>query len=208
MIIKYDMLFKELKLYTNKMTIVIDGNIGAGKSTQLDLLGENGYTVRKEPVGEWPLEKFYRNPSEWAFLFQVAVTQSNLVGEPGEIIERGILPGRMVFWEDMMIRGVVKNIEEHYWYDKLWNSLKWFPDIYIFIDTSPEVAMGRIKSRKQSGDRYVDIDSLSRLRDRYMEMLAKIKKEVRVIIIDGDRPKMEIHEKILKIIQDHRGVNS
>jgi deoxyadenosine/deoxycytidine kinase len=38
------------------MRIVIDGNIGAGKTTQLGLLEKIGYTVRREAIDDWPLE--------------------------------------------------------------------------------------------------------------------------------------------------------
>lgn len=31
------------------MKVVIDGNIGSGKTTQLDLLEMRGYRVRREP---------------------------------------------------------------------------------------------------------------------------------------------------------------
>ena len=187
------------------MTIVIDGNIGAGKSTQLDLLESLGYSVKKEPVDDWPLDKFYQNNSKWAFLFQMAVLHANLVPSDCNIdfIERGILPGRMVFWEDMMNRGIVEHSEEHYWYDKLWNSLKWYPDIYIFINTSPSVAMGRIEQRYQVGDRYIKKETLERLHLRYIEMLDIIKHDCKVFIVDGDNERQKIHDDILKIIQDH-----
>jgi predicted ATPase len=41
------------------MKVVIDGNIGSGKTTQLGLLEKAGYIVRREPIDQWPLEEFY-----------------------------------------------------------------------------------------------------------------------------------------------------
>jgi hypothetical protein len=40
------------------MKIVIDGNIGAGKTTQLNLLESKGFKVHREPIEKWPLELF------------------------------------------------------------------------------------------------------------------------------------------------------
>jgi len=40
--------------------VVIDGNIGSGKTTQLGLLEKKGWKVRRDPIDEWPLEEFYK----------------------------------------------------------------------------------------------------------------------------------------------------
>lgn len=183
------------------MTIVVDGNIGAGKTTQLNHLERLGYKVKREPVNDWPLEKFYRNPSDTCFLFQIAVLQSNLKDPDIDIYERGILPGRMVFWEDMLLKGIVKRTEEHFWYDKLFNSLKWFPDKYIFIKTDLDVAEERIKHRKQPGDKSVSMDLLERLNARYEDMLEVIKTKCEVHVVDGNLPEEEVLRNVMKIIQ-------
>ena len=59
------------------MKIVIDGSIGAGKSTQIDILSKvTGKNVIKEPIHEWPLDLFYQDPSRWGLTMQVAVLNS------------------------------------------------------------------------------------------------------------------------------------
>ena len=55
------------------MKIVIDGNIGVGKSTQLRLLEQVGYKVYREPIDDWSLELFYKDQSRWAFLLQMQI---------------------------------------------------------------------------------------------------------------------------------------
>jgi hypothetical protein len=40
------------------MKIVIDGNIGSGKTTQLGLLEQKGWKLRREPIDKWPPQRF------------------------------------------------------------------------------------------------------------------------------------------------------
>jgi len=52
--------------------IVIDGVVGSGKSTLMNILEELGYTAFKEPVVNNPiLEKFYYDRKKYAFALQV-----------------------------------------------------------------------------------------------------------------------------------------
>jgi deoxyadenosine/deoxycytidine kinase len=58
------------------MKIVIDGNIGAGKTTQLNFLKNMGARVFKEPIEEWPLKEFYEDPKRGIFPLQMAVLRT------------------------------------------------------------------------------------------------------------------------------------
>lgn len=65
------------------MNFLIEGNIGAGKSTfvdQLKQLGLPGVNVIQEPVDVWMnynghnfLQHFYEDQSKWTFAFQTLV---------------------------------------------------------------------------------------------------------------------------------------
>ena len=63
------------------LRVVIDGNIGSGKTTQLGLLEKTGYTVRREAIQDWPLEEFYKDPARWAFLLHTSILLTNQPGE-------------------------------------------------------------------------------------------------------------------------------
>ena len=56
------------------MIVVIDGNIGSGKSTQVEML-KDLYTVHREPLDQWGnlLKWFYADPKRWALTFQMKV---------------------------------------------------------------------------------------------------------------------------------------
>jgi thymidylate kinase len=124
-----------------------------------------------------------------------------MMEEGVEVYERGPIPGRMVFWEDLVIRGEIKRIEEHYWYDKLWERMKWYPKKYIFLNVPPEMSHERVKARHQKGDTFITLKSLQDLHARYMKMLETIGEHCEVHIIDGTQPQALIHAEVLKIIQ-------
>jgi deoxyadenosine/deoxycytidine kinase len=177
------------------MTIVIDGTIGAGKTTQLDLLEKKGFCVHREPIDKWPLEEFYSDPSRWAFYFHMVIflTENPLC----QIHERSILSARGVFWEILLRKGLVTRME-HETYDAYFEKFKWFPKKYIFLKKSPEKAHQHIQTRGQSGDSKVSLEYLRELEAQYETFLDSLPCEVHVI--DGERSPEEIHEEIIRLI--------
>lgn len=173
--------------------IVIDGNIGAGKSTQLTLLEKANLKVQKEPIEQWPLELFYSDPERWGLLFQLVILKT-LPQLPGFCIyERCPLSSLKVFWELMK-----KNPWEDITYRKYYEDYGWSPDVYIYIRTPPDVCLERIKSRTQEGDTSVTLDYLRVLDQKYMQMYNDMTCEK--YIIDGTESQEIMHEKILTIV--------
>lgn len=57
--------------------VYIEGNIGAGKSSVLDILESRGYSVVREAVDEWTFYSKYRSdPKRWCTTFEVQVMLS------------------------------------------------------------------------------------------------------------------------------------
>ena len=61
------------------------------------------------------------------------------------------------------------------------------PDVNIFIDISPEVAMQRITANRATTELYETLDNLSRVRAKYKEAFEKLKTEENIYIVDGNR---------------------
>lgn len=57
------------------------------------------------------------------------------------------------------------------------------PDMYIYIDISPEVAVERIKARGEKMDVYEQVDKLRHVRDRYLKYIDKT--DELVFVVDG-----------------------
>lgn len=52
----------------------------------------------------------------------------------------------------------------------------WLPDVVIFLDLSPEIALGRIKSRRQKIDRHENPADLAQAREMYLKTLEAFQK--------------------------------
>jgi len=182
------------------MKIVIDGNIGSAKTTQLDLLEKVGYSVQREPIDNWPLEEFYSDPSRWAFYFHMVLLQTLQPESEGLVLlERSLLSSRYVFWPVLLNNRVVTEMEDRT-YSEFYEKYAWFPDLYIFLDKRPEIAYRHITTRGQAGDGGVTLDYLEQLEIQYKKMLNNI--PCKVIIIDAERSPQEIHEEIMKVLFD------
>ena len=180
------------------MKIVIDGLIGAGKSTQVDILSKTlGISTIREPIDEWPLELFYSDPQRWGFLMQVAVLNSfvNLRHTVG-IFERSPESTRCVFWQNLVDSGMVNSTEDEV-FNALYKNVSWLPDITILIDKSPELCYEHIQKRTQAGDSKITLEYLKKLNSYYDDF----KKMPQVVVVDGNRSISEVSEDIIKTVR-------
>jgi deoxyadenosine/deoxycytidine kinase len=180
------------------MKIVIDGLIGAGKSTQVDILSKiTGKSVIKEPIGDWPLELFYKDPSRWGFMMQVAVLNSYVkMKESSGIFERCPQSTHDIFWQNLVESKVV-TADENTIFEKLYKYHSWNPDVIIFIDKSPEKCYEHIQSRNQTGDTGVSMNYLKSLDVLYTK---HFKNNDKIHVIDGNQSIPDVTRDILKII--------
>ena len=184
------------------MKVVIDGNIGSGKTTQLDLLERKGWTVRREPIDQWPLEAFYADPKRWAFYFHMVILQTlrPLKTKEPVIYERSLLSSRHVFWPIMLKKGLVTS-EEDATYAKFYDQYSWFPDLYIFLSKKPETAWEHIQTRGQKGDNGVTLEYLKELDTEYQKLIKNI--PCHVYILNANRSVEEIHEEICRVLTEN-----
>ena len=182
--------------------IVIDGNIGSGKTTQLDLLEKKGWIVKREPIDQWPLDKFYKDPKKWAFCFHMIIlkTLRPLKTSKPIIYERSLLSSRWVFWP-LLVRQYGLSKEEDEIYANFYEDYYWFPDLYIFLSKSPEKAYEHVKKRGQAGDFGVTLNYLKDLDVEYKKLIKSV--PCRVIIVNAERSPEEIHEEICRHLSEN-----
>ena len=181
------------------MKVVIDGNIGSGKTTQLGLLEQKGWKVRREPIDKWPLEEFYKDPKRWAFYFHMVILQTLRPLQTKEhiIYERSLLSSRWVFWPVLLKKGLVTP-EEDATYDKFYNQYAWYPDVYIFLAKNLDLAWEHIQKRGQAGDGGVTREYLQELGDEYQKLIKNV--PCRVYVVNANRSVEEIHTEICQIL--------
>lgn len=184
------------------MKIVIDGNIGSGKTTQLGLLEKKGWRVRREPIDDWPLEEFYKDPKRWAFYFHMVILQTLRPLKTSEpvIYERSLMSSRWVFWPVLLRKGIVTG-EEDMTYAKFYNHYAWYPDVYIFLSKDLDLAWEHIQKRGQAGDTGVTLEYLHELGIEYQKLIKNV--PCRIYIVNANQGVEEIHKEISRILTDH-----
>ena len=202
----------------------IEGNIGAGKSTIIEILkkslNENNKIIYlPEPIDEWNsitdssgvniLTKFYSDQKKYSFSFQMMafITRvkqlHELVREYSSqdviiITERSMYTDREVFAKMLFDKGSIEDIEYSIY-------LKWFDyfikdltiDGIIYIKVTPQNCLSRISKRNRSGES-LGLEYLFNLEKYHNDWLSGI---TGVLILDNngdyvDIPKIKEYLKI------------
>ena len=184
------------------MKIVVDGNIGSGKTTQLGLLEKKGWHVQREPIDSWPLEDFYKDPKRWAFYFHMVILRTlRPVKTPKPVIyERSLMSSRWVFWPVLKRQGHVTPGEDET-YAWFYDQCAWYPDLYIFLSKDRTLALKHIQSRKQAGDAHVTKEYLAELDTEYLRLLQNM--PCKVHVVNANQTVEKIHEDICKILVEN-----
>ncbi len=198
-----------------KKLIILEGNMGAGKSTMLRLLKNiPQVSIIPEPTDKWQqvgtsgnlLDLFYKDTHRWAYTFQSyafltrvhAILQQQLEqsDKAVHILERSIYCDRFCFARNCYDLGTMSAIE--------WNVYReWFlwisensvprPQGFIYLRTSPEVAYQRITRRHRSEEAAVPLSYVQRLHERHEDWLIHAAeplesiKDVPVLVLDCDQ---------------------
>jgi len=151
---------------TKNMAIVIDGIIGAGKSTLAHFLSE-ALSVPlfeelndndSDSMAQRMLDRFYADQKRWSAIIQVMFLNDRFrdikaIEASGNeaIIDRSIY-GDEIFAKTINDRGNMTDDEFNIYRDLLHNMLEHIqpPEVLIYIDVSIDTAMERIAKRNRS----------------------------------------------------------
>ena len=178
---------------TQPQHLVVEGNIGAGKSTFLRLIGENLHIdVVYESTDKWQrknegdnlLDLFYKDTSRWAYTFQsyafITRIQSQLdhmrsvQSSKPQIYERSVYCDRYCFAKNCYELGLMSAMEWHIykeWFNWIVESYTSQPIGFIYLQTSPEVCYERIQKRSRCEESNIPLSYLQTLHDRHEEWL-------------------------------------
>ena len=173
---------------------ILEGNIGAGKSTFLRLLAEHMPDVETadEPLHRWQntlygqslLTNFYENPKRWAYTFELLTMicrveehlkeQKN--AHPAKIAERSIYSGHYCFAHNSYAQQFMTDLEwEMYqkWFSLLIPNKCLPPKGFIYLRVSPEIAYERIKKRNRHAEKTLSFAYLKQIHRRHESFLTK-----------------------------------
>ena len=176
--------------------LVIEGNIGAGKSTFLRLLKEKlNIDVIYEPTDKWQLgqagnllDLFYKDTSRWAYTFQsyafISRIQSQIEhertnnGTDPHVYERSVYCDRYCFAKNCFAMGTMSELEwtiYKEWFGWLVESYTRTPNGFVYLRTTPEVCHERIQKRSRSEESGIPLSYLESLHTLHEEWLIERK---------------------------------
>jgi deoxyadenosine/deoxycytidine kinase len=189
--------------------IVVSGIIGVGKSTLTEQLAQLlGYKAIFEPVDSNPyLARFYEDPKTWAYPMQEYLKHRRFASYQfaawgiscGEF--EGVVMDRSIH-EDTVFAEINKRVGNidalnFQTYLRGFQDFQTFtpePDLYVFLDASPETCKKRIAARDRPEEAGMDgeeggipLDYLRELHKGYMEWLESIAPRVQVVRLDWEK---------------------
>jgi len=163
---------------------ILEGNIGAGKSTFLTLVTKYlpQVTVGYEPLADWQgeefgqsiLHSFYSDPARWGYTMETFSMLSRARDhlrdqqrtELYRIIERSIYSGHYCFALNSYRSGFLSELEWNLytqWFNFLIPGHCEVPRGFIYLQVAPEVAYERLKKRARSEESTVPLEYLKQL---------------------------------------------
>lgn len=211
--------------------ITIDANIGAGKTNACHAISSaamaSGWPARvlEEPTHHPKFTHFLARYYEdlrtgkntgGAFAMQMFMLcqryeQHRLAVEQAwgtqgiVVVQDRPIYGDTVFATTAMERGFM-TAEEYYLYVDVYRNMSrdvMPPDVFVFLDVSPEECYERMSTRGRSQEEGVPLDYLRQLYNNYQKLLGEMRRRgVRVLTVDwsGFGPPVEIWKNILKLV--------
>ena len=178
-----------------KTIITIEGNIGAGKSTLINMLKErfsDKMAFVEEQVHLWQemgiLEQFYQDPKKYAFQFQSVVMETMMKALEDEIkngdkeiiiCDRCPITAIKVFSQNLLDDNILTQRQ----FDHLQKMLQGFNHLmaHVYLRTSPKTCHKRMKMRNRDEEAGVTLEYLERLHDKHEKWIGG-----NSLILDGE----------------------
>ena len=183
------------------MKIVIEGNIGSGKSTILKKIEEETrIPIFLEPIRLWTfLEDFYDDIPRWSFAFSVQILMCFQKWKNNEfdgLYERSPTSCRHIFTQ-MHRDNDTMTQKELDLFDKLYELFSWKSDHTIYVRTDPHVCFERMKKRNRSCENDVPLSYLSEVHEKHESVLSIVPN---VHIVDGNKDIEDVYNDVLAIV--------
>lgn len=157
--------------------IVIEGTVGVGKTTLLEILVQEGYIPLREPVIDNPiLDKFYHNRKRYSFSSQVFFLNRRF--EQLQIAKQldRVVMDRSIYGDEIFAKMLNDNNEladvEYEILKELTRNLHHFirkPKLLIYLNATTDEAIRRVKMRGRSYEQEVEREYWDNLNRRYKD---------------------------------------
>jgi deoxyadenosine/deoxycytidine kinase len=175
---------------------LVEGNIGAGKTTFLKLIQERlpEIAVIFEPLHNWQgqvygqsiLSNFYQDPHRWAYTMETLAmacrVREHLSEQenpnPFRLMERSIYSGHYVFATNGYQNGFLSELEWQVylqWFNFLVTGKCMPPQGFIYLKTDPEISYERLRRRDRSSEKTISLEYIKQIHACHEEYLIQRK---------------------------------
>lgn len=213
-----------------RIVVVIEGGIGAGKTTALRAVrASTNAMVVEEPVAAWQsqqwkgkslLEAMYDGSLPNA-LFQTAIAPGRVSELVKALVKHKLVVAERSPWSERAMFARPKLSDEEFglyaWsqqqlLDNLFEVTGPLRVVFVHLDVTPKVALTRIKQRNRAGEERLTLEALEALRAAHHSMFSLTARdlgnvaEVAHEIVNADRPADVVAAEVLAIVQRETGV--
>ncbi|MGG7162492.1 deoxynucleoside kinase [Clostridium ihumii] len=193
--------------------LVIDGVVGVGKSTLMNILEENGYVAFEEPVVDNPiLEKFYYDRERYSFPLQIFFLNKRFKNiKDASKIENAVMDrsiyGDIIFAKMLQDAGEMSKEEFDLYIELFENMIEHCkaPKLLVYLEVTVDEAMRRINKRGREYEKIVERDYWEKLNDNYRQYFDEYSispiLKINVDNLDFEN-NIEDRKKVMNLIED------
>ncbi len=217
------------------LSLSVEGNIGAGKSTFLKIIKEwLAVQIVYEPHEKWQkvggqnlLDKFYKDTARWAYTFQTYAFITRVMEQEAaarnvthlvQVLDRSVYSDRYCFAKNCFDMGSMNALEwklYQEWFSWLVGAYTSKIKGFIYLQTDPEVCYSRLVKRNRSEESTVSLDYLTMIHEKHEQWLVYGKelesnlKNAPVLVLECNKDfeyDLQEQEKHMKKISEFFGV--
>lgn len=156
--------------------VVIEGNIGAGKTTLAQKISDklNAQLILESFADNPFLPKFYNEPEKYSFPLELSFLASRYKQLKEELVSRELFKTFTIadyyFTKSLIFASTTLNGEEYNLYRQIfyiiYGSLP-KPDIYVYLHLKPERLLENIEKRGRNYEKLISGEYLQKIQDSY-----------------------------------------
>jgi len=180
----------------NHSFIVIEGNIGAGKTTLAKKIAKD-YNAQliPEDFAENPfLPKFYKNPEKYSFPLELSFLADRFYQLNKEIRNRDLFKSFVVsdyyFTKSLIFARNTLSDDEYGLYRRIFNIIYTNlpkPDLYVYLYLDINNLIKNIKRRGRDYERDIKPEYLDKIQKGYFEYMKQHRDEYKFLVIDTNK---------------------
>ncbi len=175
--------------------MVIEGNIGAGKTTLARRISDqyNAHLILEHFADNPFLPKFYKEPDKYSFALELSFLASRYKQLQEELVPQNLFKAFTVadyyFMKSLVFAASTLTGDEYNLYRQIfyiiYGSLP-KPDIYVYLHLSPDRLIQNIEKRGRIYEKSITIEYLQKIQDSYFTFF-KQNPENKYLVIDVNR---------------------